>query len=213
MDCILFGSGGHAKVVIDILQAMGTRVIGFMDDYREEDHWRGIPNLGNLKQANEIILNYPQANFLVAIGDNEIRQHIARLLERSGAKFHTAVHPSASIGSDVTIGAGSVLMPGTIVNADSRIGEHCIVNTGGTVDHDCSLGNFVHLSPGVHLAGNVEIDDLSHIGTGASAIPGIRIGSRTIVGAGAVVIRSLPNRVTAVGCPAKIIDINNMNEE
>ena len=44
-----------------------------------------------------------------------------------------------------------------------------------------------------------------YIGTGAKIINQIEIGEYTIVGAGAVVSKSLPNKCTAVGIPAKPI--------
>ena len=66
-------------------------------------------------------------------------------------------------------------------------------------------GDHVHISPGAHLAGNVRVGELSHIGIGASIVQGIRIGKGVIIGAGAAVIDDIPDHVTAVGVPAKVI--------
>jgi acetyltransferase EpsM len=63
----------------------------------------------------------------------------------------------------------------------------------------------VHISPGTHLGGNVEIGELTHIGIGVSIIPNIKIGKGVIIGSGAVVVGGIPNNVTAVGIPAKVI--------
>jgi maltose O-acetyltransferase len=43
------------------------------------------------------------------------------------------------------------------------------------------------------------------IGGGAIVLPGVSVGEHTVVGAGAVVTRDLPDRVVAVGNPARII--------
>jgi acetyltransferase EpsM len=49
------------------------------------------------------------------------------------------------------------------------------------------------------------VGELSHIGIGVSVIQGIRIGRGVIIGAGAVVIEDIPDHVTAVGVPARVI--------
>jgi acetyltransferase-like isoleucine patch superfamily enzyme len=46
---------------------------------------------------------------------------------------------------------------------------------------------------------------LAFLGIGAKVIPGVKIGAGTTVGAGAVVIEDLPENVTAVGVPARVI--------
>ena len=105
------------------------------------------------------------------------------------------------------VGPGSVIFANSVVQSSVNIGVGCIVNTSSTVDHDCFLDDGVHICPGAHLAGHVHVGQLSLIGIGASIIQGIRIGSNVTVGAGAAVVRDLPNGITAVGVPARILPI------
>ena len=42
------------------------------------------------------------------------------------------------------------------------------------------------------------------LGIGSVAIPGVRIGAWTTVGAGAAVVRDVPDRVVAMGVPARV---------
>jgi len=65
--------------------------------------------------------------------------------------------------------------------------------------------NHVHISPGAHLAGHVHVGTLTHIGIGASVIQRVKIGRNVIIGAGAAVIDNIPDNVTAVGVPAKVL--------
>jgi sugar O-acyltransferase (sialic acid O-acetyltransferase NeuD family) len=116
----------------------------------------------------------------------------------------TVIDPTAVVDSTVRIGRGTVVLPGAVVQVDTTLGEHVIVNTCASVDHDCQIGNFVHLAPGVHLAGEVTVKIGSFVGIGAVAIQRIAVGAWTTVGAGAVVVRNLPDRVVAVGVPARI---------
>ncbi|MBR6727558.1 MAG: transferase, partial [Clostridia bacterium] len=59
--------------------------------------------------------------------------------------------------------------------------------------------------PGANLAGNTQIGTGAELGTGMQIIQGKRIGADAVIGAGAVVVRDIPPRCTAVGCPAKPI--------
>ena len=85
------------------------------------------------------------------------------------------------------------------------IGSGAILNTGCSVDHDAQLADGVHLCPGARLAGEVHVGARSWIGVGASVIQQVRIGSDVTVGAGAAVVRDLPDGVTAVGVPARVL--------
>ncbi|WP_458121128.1 acetyltransferase [Paenibacillus sp. Z6-24] len=204
MDYILYGAGGHAKVIVDIVRAQGGHIIGLMDDHQTGE-WQGIPILGGMNKMPQILAGYPEALWLIAIGDNRVRRMLTEQLGRFNVRWGTAIHPDAIIGSGTVIGEGSVLMPRVVINADTVIGKHVIINTAATVDHDNRIADYVHLSPGVHTAGNVTIDKGSHIGIAASLIPGVSVGCYSIIGASACVVYDIPDQVLAVGCPAKII--------
>ncbi len=128
-----------------------------------------------------------------------------RFETRDRIPYYTAIHPSAIIGSNVTIGEGTVVMPNAVINIGSQIGRHCIINTGAIVEHDNRIGDYAHLASGVVTAGNVTIDNLTFLGTGSKVIQGLEIGENTIIGAGAVVVKDIPENCTAVGVPAKVI--------
>lgn len=51
----------------------------------------------------------------------------------------------------------------------------------------------------------ITINERCWIGAGSIILPGVTIGQGTTVGAGSVVTKSLPERVLAVGSPARII--------
>jgi len=133
------------------------------------------------------------------------RQKLWQTINALGYELACAVHPSAQTGRNVFIGVGTVIMANTAINPGTKIGENVIINTGATVDHDCVLKDYVHISPGAHLAGNVKIGESTHIGIGASVIQGVKIGKGVIIGAGAALVNNIPDNVTAVGVPAKMI--------
>ena len=203
-DLLIYGAGGHAKVVCDAALHAGFRVRGFLDDDPErhgQSLW-DLPIMGGLEWLEK---SRPKCALVLAIGDNRARQRAAERLAALDIPLATVVHPSARLGRGTRLGEGTVVLAGAVVNADTLIGRHGIVNTGATVDHDCVLGDFVHIAPGAHLAGGVRVGNSTLIGIGACLLPGVCVGEGAVVGAGAVVVEDLPDRVIARGVPARVV--------
>lgn len=202
---VVFGAGGHAKVVIDIIEQQGSyEITGLLDDDPKYQGQRvfGYPVLGTRADL-PVLISAQLHHAVVAIGDNTDRAAVARHLDQLGWRLASAVHPRASIGRGVNIGPGSVVMAGCVVNADAYLGAQVIVNTGATVDHDCRIEDNVHIAPGCHLCGNVGVGRGSLLGAGATVTPGVRIGSKAIVGAGSTVIHDVADEARVSGSPAR----------
>ena len=197
----LFGASGHAKVIMDIIEAQGDAVGVLYDDAPRVDCIHG-------HRVVCASLEQPVGALIISIGSNAARCAVAN---RLNAEFATAIHPRAIVSPSATVGCGSVVMQGAIIQADTAIGRHCIINSGASVDHECRIADFVHISPHATLCGNVSVGLGSWVGAGATVIPGITIGRNCIIGAGATVIRNIPDGAVAVGSPAKIIKYNSMN--
>ncbi len=209
MKAFCYGASGHGKVVADILALSGMELLGFVDDdaSKRVAQLAGVPVMEPAAALPNLLA--AGASAIVTIGSNQVRMAKAGELEGLGFELATAIHPSAVVARDVTVGAGTVIMAGAIVNSGSRIGANVIVNTAATVDHDCVLADGTHISPGANLAGGVVVGDRSQVGIRACVIQSIRIGAGSIIGAGAVVIRDVPANVTAVGNPARILNPKN----
>ncbi len=197
----IFGAGGHARVILDLLICSGAEVAGFVDDTPSRSVLDGLPVF---EARDPAWLGLVDFRFVVAIGDNSIRALVFDRVKKLGGIPITVFHPNAIVSKNAKIGPGTVAMAGVIVNRGAEVGANCILNTGCSVDHDCRLGDHVHLCPGVRLAGNVSIGSHTMLGTGCCVIPGRNIGSGTLVGAGAVVIRDLPGSCCAYGNPARV---------
>lgn len=189
----LFGASGHAKVIMDIINAQGAETGYLYDDNPHCDDIHGKP----VFRAKDVQVNGP---LIISIGSNRIRKMIS---ERFAVEYATAIHPSSIISDSASIGEGSVVMHGAIVQTDTRIGKHCIINTGASIDHECVIGDYVHISPKSTVCGDVHIGEGSWIGAGATVIQGIRIGKWCTIGAGATVIRDIPDNTIVAGTPAK----------
>lgn len=199
---LVLGSGGHGKVVADILLQSGCLVLGFLDDDRScWDVTRlGLPVLGGIETFRDHI----PTGLVVGVGSNRLRQEIVERLGH-GARhlWANAIHPRATVSPSVVMGQGVVVVAGAIINADAALGDHSIINTGATIDHDCRVGDYSHIAPGANLAGGVTVGVRTFIGIGAAVVPGVTIGNDVVIGAGAVVIDDVPDDVTAKGLPAR----------
>ena len=205
---VVFGAGGHAKVVIDIIEQQGDyEIAGLLDDDPKHQGKQvfGYPVLGTRAEL-PALLSARLRHAIVTIGDNASRAAVAAHLDRHGWRFASAVHPRASIGRGVNIGPGSVVMAGCVINADAHVGAQVIVNTGATVDHDCRIEDAVHIAPGCHLCGRVSVGQGSLVGAGTTVTPNVRIGNRVAVGAGSTVIRDVADDAKIFGSPARPLD-------
>jgi sugar O-acyltransferase (sialic acid O-acetyltransferase NeuD family) len=204
-ELVLWGAGGHGKVVLDVARAMGGfNTISFIDDACEGSGNSfcacAVFDFGRYLQLFKGNA-YPQC--LVSIGSNEMRAACYLRALEHGLRPIKLVHPSSVISESAQVDVGTVVMAKVVINADAQIGKNCIVNTAAVVEHDCRIGDHVHLSPGVMLGGGVTVHSFAHLGIGAIALPGTEIGASAIVGAGAVVVNSVPSGATVVGIPAR----------
>lgn len=198
---IIIGASGHGKVCADIaLKLQKYDEILFLDDDENIKECKGFPVVGKSTDAEQYI---NEADFFVAIGNGKIRKKVTEQLVKLGANITTLIHPAAVIGSEVTIGEGTVVMAGAVINPDSTIGQGCIINTCASVDHDCKLEDYAHLSVGAHVCGTVEIGECTWIGAGATVKNNVKICNDCMIGAGAVVVKDIEEAGTYVGVPAR----------
>lgn len=198
MKNIVYGAGGHAKVIVEILEDSNV-------EFEIYDFIKSKELLFNYKISDDTNI-FQNNKIIIAIGDNKLRKSIAENLNN---QFFNAIHKSANLSKRAIIGEGNTIMAGVSINSSTTIQNHCIINTNASIDHDCYIDNYVHISPNAVLCGNVTIGEGTHIGAGATIIPNIKIGKWCIIGAGAVVSKSLPDNCTAVGIPAKPIKFHN----
>ena len=190
---VSIGAGGQGRVCADIARLMGYAEIIFLDD--------GAPNAeGKVKDYPQYL---PDADFFVAIGNGAVRRKIQTMLEENGASIATLIHPNATVAQDVKIGQGTAVMAGAVINPGAVIGCGNIVNTCASVDHDCRVGDYLHIAVGARICGTVTLEDDSWIGAGAVIIQNLSVCAGCMIGAGAVVVKSITEKGTYMGVPAR----------
>ncbi|MEO1655453.1 MAG: acetyltransferase [Bacteroidota bacterium] len=199
---LLYGAGGHAKVIISIAQRLGIEIKGIFDD---------APKVSSLKDI-PVYPNYdphflPQEPVIISIGNNQIRRDIKAKVRHP---FAHLTHPSALVEEVLVLGEGSVVFPQAIIQIDARLGAQVIVNTAALIEHDCLIEDYVHVGPRSTLCGGVKVGEGSLIGAASTVLPNIQIGRWTKVGAGAVVTKDIPDFAMVIGNPARIISNSSL---
>lgn len=202
---LIVGAGGHGKIVADLARALGRwEKIAFLDDKFPESstvsEWEII---GKISDAKSFLHDFPEA--VVAIGANSLRLKVMKKMLNEGFRCPVLIHPDASVSRSAKLGVGTVACVQSAIDIDSTIGMGVIINAGATIAHDCILGDGVHVSPGGRVSGGVTVGECTWLGSGAIVKELVSIGRKVIVGAGSVVIRDVPDQVTVVGVPSRII--------
>jgi sugar O-acyltransferase (sialic acid O-acetyltransferase NeuD family) len=204
--CIIVGCGGHGRVVLDVLlNADQHEIVGFVDSNPKLLGRRidGVEVLGRPDDVQRIRHSLQVDCAIVAIGDNGVRRQMARRMEEEGLELINAVHPSANLARNVSLGSNVVIAAGALVCAHCQIGDSVILNTGCIVDHESLIGTATHVCPGARLAGRVIVESGAFVGIGATVIQHVRVGHDAVIGAGAVVIHDVEPMTTVVGVPAR----------
>lgn len=199
MEIFVFGCGGHAKVVSDVIEATGAwRIAGYVEvaptAARFLDH--------RVLDEESFLAAHRGAEVALAVGDNARRKAIQQACAEAFS-FPIIVHPSAVLAASCSIGPGTVVMPGVVINAQARVGDFCVINSAAVIEHDCRLGNFVTVAPRGCVCGACALGEGSYVGAGATVIQDVTLGPWSLVGAGGVVCRNVEANTLVAGVPAK----------
>ena len=202
MKAIVIGYSGHAFVVLDTLLSLHYQVIGYCEQHEKMYNPFQLNYFG-YEAAIDVLDRLKNAHVFLGIGDNKVRAKVYNYLVGNNINCPNAVHPKACVSASVTLGSGTLIMPGVIINAMATVGRAVVCNTASVIEHECQLGDFVHIAPGAVLAGNVSIGEASFVGANAVIKQGVTIGKNVIIGAGTVVTKDIEDGLVVYGNPAK----------
>lgn len=196
-DLLIYGGGGHAKSLIDLIRLAGEhRIYGILDDgIPAGSRIMDIPVLG----GGELLPALRQAGISLAvnavggIGSITPRLAVYEKLAANGYKCITVTHPRAFIEPSAQLANGCQVFFNAYVGSEVRVGFGSIINTAAIISHDCRLGDYVNISPGAILAGGVWVEDRALVGMGVTINLGVRVGLGARVGNSAVVKDDVPD--------------------
>ena len=196
---LIYGAGGHAKAIMDMVKQIGEYTIaGIVDDdpLLTGKKVLGIPVLGTRAVLPALIKQGVTlaANGVGGILDIGIRVKIFELLKDAGFTFPALIHPRATVEPSAKVGDGVQVFANAYVGSEAVLHPKCIVNTNVVVSHDCVIGAYTHIAPGALLAGHVHVGARTLVGMGVTTTIGIKIGSGVRIGNGAILLADVPDK-------------------
>lgn len=153
----------------------------------------------------EVLKSIGITRVLVTLSDRPQRLQLINEARRAGLQLINAIHPSAVIFDDAVIGENVIIHAKAFVGYLAEVYDGVIINTGAQIDHHNILKECVTVDPGVLTGGNVTIESCAQIHMGVIIKNKICIGKNSILGAGAVIINDVPDNVTVVGVPGRVV--------
>ena len=203
---VIIGAGGFGREMFGAAReavGFGTEfdIKGFLDD--RIDALSGFNGYPPVLSSLAGYRPEPDDVFITALGDIATRRRCAGLIAAKGGRFISVVHRTASLGPNVTVGAGSFVAHNVVLTADVKVGRHACVFHGTVIGHDTVLGDFSHVYSLVSIGGGVSIGERASVFPGARIVPRISIGNGATVGIGSAVMRSVDPGITVFGVPAQ----------
>ncbi len=204
---LLVGLGGHAREIVDVLGYEKWPDFVFYEEFHSggDRLWtQKIKTISDTEEVLQYFAHDPQ--FVLAVGKPNLREKFFNKFKEIGGVPVSVIADSAQLSkNNLILGQGLNIMHRAFLSANVNIGRGALINTGANIHHDVVIGEFAEISPNTVLTGFSSVGSRSSIGAGTVILPGIKVGSNSIIGAGSVVTRNIPDNVTAVGSPAKVI--------
>ncbi|NOG29142.1 acetyltransferase [Lysinibacillus fusiformis] len=202
----IVGAGGHARSIFSWLSSSNVNFnnLYFVDKYKKKEDEK-IFNHAIIQKDWNCIDQINIDAYLIAIGDNDLREQLFNLLIKKDKKIVDLIHNSAILGIGSKLGRSIAIGPLCIVGPLVVLKDNIIVNSGAIIEHESIIGSHSHIAPGAKIAGRVIMGNNVFLGIGAIIKENIVIGNNVIIGAGAVVINDVPSNSVVAGVPAKLI--------
>lgn len=206
MDLYIIGAGNVGGFLAYHAQEMGDyRPVGFLDDDKSK-HNQIIYDLSVIGGVEHILGTQKEIAVAVAIANPSFKSAIVQKLKQNNSiLFPSFIHPRAWLGKKVTYQEGCIIYPGVTINYETRIGRFATINMNAAIGHNCLLEDYTTVSPGVSCGGFTCLGEQGFMGINSCTLQSVNIGKKSIIGGGAVVINNVPDGVTVVGNPGKII--------
>jgi sugar O-acyltransferase (sialic acid O-acetyltransferase NeuD family) len=198
----IFGIGGNAKAIANILQDLNVPLTAYVVDNPNTDNFLG----SEVISYSKFKMYRFESSCILSIGHNSSRKDVhRRLISESigNISFPTVIHPTAYVSKNSSLGQGTILYPNVTVGPYSSISDFVHLNSNSIVEHDNNVSEFASLAPGSVTGGDVVIGKESAILMNASISNKVTIGNNVVIGANSFLKTSTGDNELWVGVPAQ----------
>lgn len=184
---LLIGCGGHAKSIIDLIEAKNDfniyGLIGLESNRGIKINDYGV--IGADKDLDQLRKECDKAFVAIGhFGNTYKRRIITKMIKSYNYRLPTIISPYCTISKRAAIGYGTSIGHGCVLNSGVVVENSCIINSKALIEHDSVIGEHSHVSTGVIINGNVEIGSDCFIGSGCIIREGLKFPDGTIISAG-----------------------------
>jgi sugar O-acyltransferase (sialic acid O-acetyltransferase NeuD family) len=191
---VIVGQGVAAKVLASYIQSESPfELAGFTvdDEYMTPETGEALRCIPLSKLERE----YPSSSYSILLGIgyaqmNQARRSMFKRLQERGYVVESFISPKASIASNVEIGQGCIVLPGSVIEPYATVGDNTVLWSNVTVAHHSSVGSHCWLASGTVVSGQAKVGDNSFIGVNATIVNEVEVGEGCFIGAGALITKN-----------------------
>lgn len=203
------GIGHNTAVMVDLAISCGYSIIGlyhFNDERTGEiDHgYKILGSFDDIWKKGDLHGH----NFLLTMGDLDVREKLAERILKLGGSLPTFIHPSSVISSFAKVSnVGVCIFPFVFVQSDSVIEQNTVILSHVNISHNTKISKNCFIAGSAVVGAYTIVEEHVFIGQGALTISEKTkvVGHHSYIGAGSLVTKPInPNTIVA-GFPAKVI--------
>jgi sugar O-acyltransferase (sialic acid O-acetyltransferase NeuD family) len=203
---LIYGAGGAGRELCDnIKNDKLIDVIGIIDDTMEPGTMiDGTIVVGGASYLKE----YDGDIAFCIVGVPLLKKTMIELIKKDypGVQFPVLINARSCVSTHASFGEGAIVaQPYNHIVPGVQIGKHVWINSYCGIGHNVKIGDWTTIYTNVHFGGGSQVGERCVIGTSVTIKPGVKIGNNVIAGGGTVIVRDVPDNVTIVGNPARII--------
>ena len=194
---------------MELAQACGYAIAGLYHyaPGRTGDEVHGFRILGTFEEL--LAGDLSGRNFVLTMGDADIRLELAERILRRGGAIPSLIHPQSVVSAYAAVSAeGVYINPYCVIQSEVSIERLSMLEPGTAVAHGCRIGAGCFMAAGAVIGAGTLIEERVFVGQSAVCIAHKvgRIGARAYIAAGALLTRSVPPGAMMIGAPARISD-------
>ena len=205
-NLIIIGAGGMGREIFDlatVCEGFNTtfKIKGFLDDNKD-----ALQGFDGYPPVIDTITHYiPETGdvFVCSIGDVIQKKRSIQPILDKGGEFMNLIHPEASVGKNVKMGRGCVVLKNAFIGVECTIDDYVMIMNSAVIAHDAKIGKYSRVDCHVVCVGGTELKEEVTVHSSAVINHRVIVEKGATVGALSFVVRKVKENTTVIGNPAK----------
>lgn len=162
---LIIGAGGLGRMTLEIVNKEYDCF--FVDDnYSSGETVCATKVVGNIKDIPLLRSSYK--NFIVAIGNNDIREKVTQYCLSNGLKLVNAISHLSYVSEWASVGDGCIIFQFATIQNNATIGNGTVICSHSEIHHDSIIGNYCVIYPNSTVRTYAKVEDKVKCGSNVS---------------------------------------------